>query len=424
MSRPTSPHAPQNRFEVYRFFNGISAETQEGLTEGYTRIPLVKSFLLEHVSARSGRVPKKPAEILKSLGVDTRYLDDSFLELRVWVKENSDSAPKPKTAGYLEQYDERFFAFYTAEKVDIAKKLVNRWVTSSPEIDLSWFSGQLLQSLWDRDVSQRGDSYFSKLIFQHESVFDLPEDASQEMDAEDDEENEEVSEEDRPERERRKVRSEIKDRIGPIRKALSKLQGNYPPLHALSGLRFPSRAAHGSHDLYQMGQITNRSNSFEDHRNTVRYLYRTYKSLLETTESSAWLATEEPVPSQKGAASFKGVPLIVNFSEELSETTFNHWVARAFQKRNRFRLWGDPIRLGPRKVHVYGADRHLWQPINLEMTSRRVVAILPKGTCGNTFHRLVTNVQRYVCPEIKVWLGAKPFEQLVSEAQARAEVAE
>jgi hypothetical protein len=58
------------------------------------------------------------------------------------------------------------------------------------------------------------------------------------------------------------------------------------------------------------------------------------------------------------------------------------------------------------------------------MTSKRVVAILPKGTCGNTFHRLVTNVQQYVCPKIDVWLGAKPFDQLVGEAQANWEDAE
>jgi hypothetical protein len=47
-----------------------------------------------------------------------------------------------------------------------------------------------------------------------------------------------------------------------------------------------------------------------------------------------------------------------------------------------------------------------WQPISLELSATRVVALLPKGTCGNTFHRLVTNVQRHVCPKIDVWLGA------------------
>jgi len=66
-------------------------------------------------------------------------------------------------------------------------------------------------------------------------------------------------------------------------------------------------------------------------------------------------------------------------------------------------------------VHVYGADRHLWQPINMEFTEGGVVAILPHGTCGNTFHRLVTNIQRYVCPKIDAWLGSRPFDSFLDK---------
>src|SRR4030042_2800073 len=145
---------------------------------------------------------------------------------------------------------------------------------------------------------------------------------------------------------------------------------------------------HGGHDLYQTGQITNRTDSFEDHRNTVRYLYRIYKAILDSTEKSAWSEiSSTPAFPHVG---LKGVPLVVKFSESLSKATFNRWVQKAFQKRNRFKLWGDPIRLGPTKVHVYGADRHLWQPINLALTASGVGALLPQGTCGNTFHRLLT----------------------------------
>src|SRR5947209_7685733 len=164
MKRPTAPPAPRDRFDVYRFFNGISAEVQEGLAQGRTRVPLVKTFLLEHVSSRGGRRPIPPVDIFKRLGVETRQLDETFLELRVWEHGEEDTAPKPKTAGYLEQYDERFFAYYTADLTEVARKRVNRWLTASPELDLTWFSGQLLQSLWDRDVSRRGDNRFSRLV--------------------------------------------------------------------------------------------------------------------------------------------------------------------------------------------------------------------------------------------------------------------
>ena len=416
MTTPIAPYAPKDRFEVYRFFNGISAEGKEGLNERYARIPLVKTFLLEHVSSRSGRTPKAPAEILKAVGAEVRFLDDSFLEVRAWMEEERGTTPRMAPVGYIEQYDDRFFAFYTAERADEARKRVRRWLLQSSELDHAWFSGHLLQSLWDHDVSKRGDDRFGKLVFRHESIFDMPDDATQGPD-EEEENTEEAPEEDTPERDRRKARFEMGDRIGPIRKALDNLQRTYNPLNALYALRIPSRVGRGSHDLYQAGQVTNRSDSFEDHRNMVRYLYRTYQAVLERTEKSAWLELEAPAASMRTMRmSFKGVPLIVHFGEELSEATFKRWVTLAFQKRNQFRLWGDPMWLGPTKVHIYGADRHLWQPINIEMTAKHLVAILPKGTCGNTFHRLVTNIQRYVCPKIDVWLGNTPFQDLMGEA--------
>jgi hypothetical protein len=49
------------------------------------------------------------------------------------------------------------------------------------------------------------------------------------------------------------------------------------------------------------------------------------------------------------------------------------------------------------------------------------VAILPQGTCGNTFHRLVTNIQRYVCPNIEAWLGSKPFQALADAMPSEQE---
>ena len=279
----------------------------------------------------------------------------------------------------------------------------------------------MLQTLWDKDVSQRGDNRFVKLTFKHESIFEMPDDAVQTNDGDDEDEDRERQEDDEPDLERRKARFEMGDRIGRIRAALSNLQKNYAPLYALFSVRFPSRVGHGSHDLFQHGQITNRSDSFEDHRNTVRYLYRAYKSVLEATEDVAWNKVEAPSREKPVGSNLKGVPLIIRFKEELSKKTFDRWMSLAFQKKNQFRLWGDPVRLGPMKVHVYGADRHLWQPINLELTDKGIVAILPQGTCGNTFHRLVTNIQRYVCPNIDAWIGSKPFQSLADAMPSEKE---
>ena len=419
-----APDSPRNRFEVYRFFNGLAIEGKEGLDQGRTRVPLVKSFLLEHVSGKRGRTPKPAIEIFRDLGIKPGPIDDTFFSVQA-TDEKAEGTPKPLvTTGFLEQYDERFFAYYTVEPSVDAGRLVRSWITQSPDLDSAWFSSQLLQTLWDKDVSRRGDNRFVKLTFKHESIFEMPDDATQTNES-DEEEDRERNEEDEPEIERRKARFEMGDRIGRIRTALGNLQKNYSPLHALFSVRFPSRIGLGSHDLFQHGQITNRSDNFEDHRNTVRYLYRAYKSVLEATEDVAWNKVEAPSHEKPVGTNFTGVPLIVRFKERLSKPTFDRWMSLAFQKKNRFRLWGDPIRLGPTKVHVYGADRHLWQPINLELTETGIVAILPQGTCGNTFHRLVTNIQRYVCPDIEAWIGKKTFQSLAdampSEEESRDE---
>jgi hypothetical protein len=81
--------------------------------------------------------------------------------------------------------------------------------------------------------------------------------------------------------------------------------------------------------------------------------------------------------------------------------------------RNRFRLWGNPIRLGPQKIHIYGLDRHLWQPIFIEMTTDHLIAIVPKGTCGNTVHRLITNIQRYIDPAASAYVGDTEYQKMV-----------
>jgi len=413
-----APRNAKDRFEVYRFYNGISGEAKEGLDRGRSRAPLVKTFLLEHVSKQSVQQPKPADKLFPRVGVELKQVDKSFFSVTAEV---TNGQTVRTITGFLEQYDERFFAYYTHEDSLSARKRVAKWAQHS-DLDRAWFSSPLLQELWNKDVSGRGDQRFGKLVFKHESIFEMPEDSSADTGTEEEEEDAETAEpeEDHREPERRKARFEMADRVGQIKKSLGVLQDNYDPLNVLYALRLPSCTGRGGHDLYQDGQVTNRSDSFEDHRNTVRYLYRIYRQVLEQTEKSAWHDISKSSQTSPVIGT-RGEPLIVKFSEPLSKATFDRWVSMAFQKRNRFKLWGDPVILGPTKVHVYGADRHLWQPINLELTANGVVAVLPYGTCGNTFHRLVANIQHYVSPKIKAWIGSQPFEQVVGNWPVKIE---
>ena len=97
MPIPAPPEKPKDRFEVYRFFNGLSTEGKSGLDEGRTRIPLVKTFLLEHVSGRSNRKPRQPSDIFRDLKNDIIPVDDTFLSVRAPVKQEPNQPPKFNT---------------------------------------------------------------------------------------------------------------------------------------------------------------------------------------------------------------------------------------------------------------------------------------------------------------------------------------
>jgi len=398
----------RDRFDVYRRLNGQVVGCGESPSESRTP-PRVKSFLLEHMRPTAKRPASDPARILQGLELETRQIDDTLLAVIDTAGRLDDPHPtSPRVVGYLETYDPRFFALYTTEKSADAQRMVSRWL-DSPELDHCWFNSHLLQTFWEKDVSTRGDRLYGKLVFQHESRFETPgADEEDDVTTSDAEEQDDDGESTSPER--RRARFTMGDRIGKIRRSLGKLQECYSPLHALCALRFPSRKGHGGHDLHQNGRVTNWTHSFEEHRNLLRYLWRCYRDILDDTEEAAWQSGTESAKLSDRTS--HGVPLIIRFHEKLSLDTFNRWVSLAFTKRNPFRLWGQPMRLGPTKVHVYGADRHLWQPLNLELTDKGLTAILPEGTCGNTFHRLVTNIQHYVCPAIDVWLGNREFSSL------------
>ena len=65
---------------------------------------------------------------------------------------------------------------------------------------------------------------------------------------------------------------------------------------------------------------------------------------------------------------------------------------------------------------MYGVDKHLWKPIFIELTDKHLVAIVPKETCGNTIHRLICNIQRYIDPGAKAYIGDIEYKSMVEQS--------
>jgi hypothetical protein len=45
---------------------------------------------------------------------------------------------------------------------------------------------------------------------------------------------------------------------------------------------------------------------------------------------------------------------------------------------------------------------------------------LPEGTCGNTIHRLITNIQRFLDPAVEAWIGDAPYDDFLKLAAGAA----
>lgn len=398
----------RSRREMIRFFDGYSLELREELDERKTKRPLVKTYLIEVLDGREPRSDNQTVDLFSRRGVSLTRIENGLFAVRT-------QAEGP--IGFLESLRPRIVALYSTLDSKVLDPLVRRLILRSPELDHVWLSGVTFSVLWQMVTRLSAPNRFARIVFTHDSVYEVDSEPQVPDTEEESLEPQDDSEDSTTVIERRAASFRLVDRVGVVSSKLAELQRLYAPLYAISQLRFPSPAGRGGHDFYDNGKVTNRSESFRDHRSHVLFVTRIYEQMLGRMEQKAWYSVTTTVKEHGEFRKIVGAPLVVRFAEALSPPTFEFWVKSTFERpRNRFRLWGHPIRLGPTKVHVYGLDRHLWQPLFLELTARGCVAIIPNGTCGNTVHRLVTNIQRFLDPGAQVYLGDQPYARFVEEA--------
>ena len=393
------------RREYFDYLDRWTVGTVDELRARMTTRALCKAYMLETSHSNGKR------DALAALGgpVELAPVDDTLFRL-TWAEDDGDWA-------LVEIEDQRYPVVYTMVESDVANRRIERMVASSPLLDRSWFAAQVFLQLWSVVIAAYPAHRFSRLVFEHESVFQRPEvDAGESAAAQADEAD--ALDTGDPEHEaafeRRRARVQITERIGKMVASVLPWTKSYDPLASIIQLRVPA-PVQGGHDVYYNGQFTNRSDSMLPFRQTVRDVMQLYRTATERVEGAAWPRADESSAAPSLPVSL-GAPLLIQFSEMLDLETFKRWIAALHRKNNRFRLWGNPIWLGEGKAHLYAVDNHLWQPIDLEITRDHVYALLPQGTCGNTVHRLVTNIQRFVDPKLRVFIGEKPYEDFVAGA--------
>ena len=322
--------------------------------------------------------------------------------------------------GLIETLDVRHPVLYTTLPADESNKWVNRTVDRNPWLDRLWLSSPILFELWKYVQRTTPPHRYVRLGFEHEARYETASDLPvMEENTYDGEEGTSDENEDAPisHIERRRSNVKLTERLALLNTKLQPLMDLYDPLHSLVQLQIPS-GDRGGHRLYYDGRATDWSDSFAEHRATVNLVVRLYRSVTSLAEERLWVGT-----AQVGDDGFalSGAPVTIIFSEPLSEATFNRFIEFGIRrKRSLFRIGGFITRRGPTKIHLAGIDHHLWQPFLLEATNSHLIAVLPRGTCGNTIHRLVTNVQRYLDPNVEVWLGSDRYESTVAQSMSAA----
>jgi hypothetical protein len=412
----------RTRDDAWSILDGFSFEGRESLELQRSRKPLIKSYILE--TTPDDRPDPNLSVIFNSQHVTLTQLDDTLFRI--------DNEQHPDSLGFLEIFP-RHPVIYTPLETKHMDPWVKKLTRETKDLDSLWLSGQAFQTFLEDIYVTASPHRYGRLVFEHRSIFELEQSAQVSVASNDTETDEplladeqvdsketENDDEEENYQETRSTKFSVMDRLQHLQEKLNKLQGIYDPLYSISQLRFPA-AGRGGHDFYHWGKVTNRSDSFQDHRQHVEYVLNTYRASTTAAERCVWSFEEKHALRTQGKTqSLIGAPVFFKFSKPLSVEVFETFITRVFIRgAKEFRLWGNPIKLGSRKVHVYGLDRHLWQPIHLEITHEGIVAIVPHGTCGNSIHRLVTNIQQYLDPRVAVYIGDKPYQSFLRSVNGK-----
>ncbi len=346
--------------------------------------PLQKTYLIETSANGSSLEPFEDAR------ATTREIEGG---LWAWIDRNN------RPLGWLEPFHEgRFWALYTNRHVGEVESHVNSIIEENSGLDHVWLSATALFAFWEKLKNQVPEHRYVRVSMQFdgELIRNIDPSVSEpDVSLGDDDEHSEW-----------RSSFQLHEQLSFLDQIMSKIREiPLETFHAPRMLRVPSPVG-GGHELFSEGKVTNRSPSFWNHRNYVSLLLQWYNQCTSEIEQLVWPAQDSHWADMN--------PVTIKFSKPLTSEVLENCVLKVFERGSRrFRVWGHPIRVGPSHIHFYGLDEHLWQEVFLEMTPEGITLVVPHGTCGNTVHRFVTNVQRFVDPRVGVWIGAVAYEDLL-----------
>ncbi|MDT3765837.1 hypothetical protein [Priestia filamentosa] len=383
----------KNRESIFSYLDEYSHNTKEQIDSLKVKNTLLKSYVFETFDENlynNGKIHREETSI-NTLFTDTKHSVEQIDEELFILHEHD------KPIGFIEQINSRFSTLYTTEPSKFSDRLTLSYVKNSTILDSLWISGKMFDKFLNDITSYHHSQRFTRMKFEFNAMFE-----------QDHLENNGIQE--------HKVSSvSLVEELGGIVEKLDGVRQYFSSFYSVGSLRFPSNVGRGGHDVYQNGKFTNRSDSFTDHRVQLREVVKVYQEMTERLEKKVWIEANE-INNNLNGTSFKASPVTIKFNKPLRCHVFNNFVESTFPKgREPFKIYGEIKRFSEEHVHIYGVDLHLWQNVMLDLSTTEFILFLPKGTCGNTIHRLVTNIQRFLDPEINVYIGDIPYERILDE---------
>jgi hypothetical protein len=385
----------KSREDIFNYLEEYSQSSKEQIDNYKMKNTLLKSYVFETFDQslfESSNVLTESMNVQNLFGDKKHSLHQIDEELFI-LNEND------KLIGFIEQINSRFCTLYTTESSKYSDHLAMTYVKKSSILDSLWISGKMYDNLLEEITSIHHPERFTKMKFEFNAMFEKNFQIKNEIIE-------------------HKVSSvSLVEELGGIVDKLNGVRKYFSSFHSVGSLRFPSHVGKGGHDVYQNGKFTNRSDSFSDHRMQLKQIVAIYQNMTERLEQKTWIEVE----SIKGKDisvnnSFKASPVTIRFSKPLSSFVLNNFIEYTFPKgREPFKIYGEIKRVSEERVHIYGVDLHLWQNVILDLSTEEFILFLPKGTCGNTIHRLVTNIQRFLDPQIDVFIGDYPYEGILNQ---------
>lgn len=302
--------------------------------------------------------------------------------------------------GFIEKINSRFSVIYTLLDAKQSDKLFGNLTKKSTILDSLWLSGPIYDHLLNNLTNSHSGNRYTNIKFDSRPLFEL----EYSSDSTDDIHDNDTSS------------SSITQKIGGLQNKIRGIRDFLPMFNSISALRFPSHLGPGGNDIYFNGKVTNRSESFFEHRNQIINLIQDYQSVTETIEDLCWLGMEKIPGNNIDFPSFKAAPTIIKFPTEIHPNLLYIFVERVFRKgAEPFKIIGDIVKINDYRYHIYGTDLHLWQNIFIDISTTNITLYLPYGTCGNTIHRFITNVQKYLVANISVSIGDYKYQDLISK---------